>query len=404
MGPERTDSTRIVSLDQFREDRLRAAPEPGKNTARIVSLDQFRGYTVLGMFFVNFVGGCVAIPAIFKHHHTYCSYADTIMPQFFLAAGFAYRLTWLRRAEKAGLAAATLHTLRRNFGLILFGVIFHHLDGKYGAWAELQESGLWGVVRNGFQRNPFQTLVHIGVTGLWVLPVIGAGPRGRVLYMAASAALFVWLSQDFYYAWEMKRPGIDGGPLGFLTWTIPLLAGSLACDAVLNRPGAAGAGRLLAWGAALMLLGYGLSCLNRVTPPNALPEGAGVADVLVEPPFVPPADSDLNPGQPPLNLWTMSQRAGSVSYLTFGAGFSLALLALFRVACDGWGMRLYYLDLLGQNALAGYIIHDLVADTVKPFVPKDSPAWYVLSAFAVYLAIISLFLRFLEKHRLYLRL
>ncbi len=64
---------------------------------RIVSLDQFRGYTVAGMLLVNFLGGYQAVPAILKHHNTYCSYADTIMPQFFFAVGFAYRLTFLRR-------------------------------------------------------------------------------------------------------------------------------------------------------------------------------------------------------------------------------------------------------------------------------------------------------------------
>ncbi len=373
------------------------------DTTRIISLDQFRGYTVLGMFFVNFVGGCVFIPAFFKHHHTYLSYADTIMPQFFLAAGFAYRLTWLRRFEKDGIGAATRRALWRNLGLILFGMVFHHLDGRYETWAKLQDVGVGGVLREAFQRNPFQTLTHIGVTGLWVLPVIGLRARWRVLYMIVSAVVFLVLSEQFYYAWVMKRPGIDGGPLGFLTWTIPMLAGSLACDAVLNRPGSSGMGRLLGWGIVLVLLGYGLSCLNRVTPPSTLPEGAGLRDVLVEPPFVPPANPD-RPGQPPFNLWTMSQRAGSVSYLTCSTGISLIVLALFRLVCDGWRWRLYYLDLLGQNALAGYIIHDLVADTEKPFMPKDSPLWYVLAAFGVYLAIISLFLRHLEKHRLYLRL
>jgi predicted acyltransferase len=35
---------------------------------RIVSLDQFRGYTVVGMLLVNFLGSCDAVPAIFKHH------------------------------------------------------------------------------------------------------------------------------------------------------------------------------------------------------------------------------------------------------------------------------------------------------------------------------------------------
>jgi predicted acyltransferase len=64
---------------------------------RIASLDQFRGYTVAGMLLVNFLGGFAVVPAVLKHHNTYCSYADTIIPQFFFAVGFAYRLTFLKR-------------------------------------------------------------------------------------------------------------------------------------------------------------------------------------------------------------------------------------------------------------------------------------------------------------------
>ena len=66
---------------------------------RIASLDQFRGYTVAGMLLVNFIGGFREVGAIWKHHNTYCSYADTIMPQFFFAVGFAMRLTFLRRLK-----------------------------------------------------------------------------------------------------------------------------------------------------------------------------------------------------------------------------------------------------------------------------------------------------------------
>ena len=47
-------------------------PTPG----RTISLDQFRGYTVWGMFVVNFVGCFTVIPAILKHHNAYYSYAD----------------------------------------------------------------------------------------------------------------------------------------------------------------------------------------------------------------------------------------------------------------------------------------------------------------------------------------
>src|SRR4051794_41872339 len=80
-----------------------ATPGPGPG-GRIVSLDQFRGYTVAGMLLVNFLGAYKAVPALLKHHNTYCSYADTIMPQFFFAVGFAYRLTFLRRLERQGVA------------------------------------------------------------------------------------------------------------------------------------------------------------------------------------------------------------------------------------------------------------------------------------------------------------
>ncbi len=366
-------------------------PEAG----RIVSLDQFRGYTVLGMFLVNFVGSYAAIKAalpLLSHHHTYCSYADTIMPQFFLAVGFGYRLTFLRRWERDGPRSAYGHAVKRNLGLILLGFVIHHLDGRYETWAKLEDRGIWGVLLTAFQREFFQTLTHIGVTALWIMPVIAARPAWRILYAVASAVLFHGLSEWAYYDWVMARPGIDGGPLGFLTWTIPMIAGTLACDALTGRDRLP-VGRLLAGAAVLMVLGYGLSCLNHLTPPNSF---SAATDALVEPPFVPPVQ--------PVNIWTMSQRAGSVSYLTFGAGFALAVYALFVLACDTGRLRIGIFRTLGTNALAGYIIHDLVNAAVKPFVPKDSPLWYVFTGFGVSLLICYLFLRYLEKQRLFLKL
>ena len=83
-------------------------------TNRIASLDQFRGYTVAGMFLVNFVGSFAVTPLILKHHNTYCSYADTIMPQFFFAVGFAFRLTFGRRATFPTGSAARGDPCRRG--------------------------------------------------------------------------------------------------------------------------------------------------------------------------------------------------------------------------------------------------------------------------------------------------
>ncbi len=77
-------------------------------------MDQFRGYTVAGMFLVNFVGGLIAFPEVLKHHNDqpYFSYADTIMPSFMFAAGFSFRLTALRRLAK-GDRATDLPPLHR---------------------------------------------------------------------------------------------------------------------------------------------------------------------------------------------------------------------------------------------------------------------------------------------------
>src|ERR1700719_1373330 len=119
-------------------------------SGRIVSLDQFRGYTVAGMLLVNFLGGFAVVPAILKHHSTYCSYADTIMPQFFFAVGFAYRLTFLRRLAKAGVWAAAAAVLKRNLGLLLLGFVLYHLDGKVQSWAELEKLGLHGFLAQAF--------------------------------------------------------------------------------------------------------------------------------------------------------------------------------------------------------------------------------------------------------------
>ena len=83
--------------------RLRLGRQTGNLQA---ALDQFRGYTVMGMFLVNFVGSFEAAGWLLKHHNTFCSYADTIMPQFFFAVGFAFRLTFCRRIESGATAAA----------------------------------------------------------------------------------------------------------------------------------------------------------------------------------------------------------------------------------------------------------------------------------------------------------
>ena len=211
-------------------------PAPAACTSRIVSLDQFRGYTVLGMMLVNFVGGFQACHYLLKHFDTFCSYADTIMPQFFFAVGFAFRLTFARRAQTQGLRAAYGHTVRRLAGLLLLSLVLYSAGIPPENWRQLIDGDAWSFVRVALKGNWFQTLTHIAVTSLWILPVIRAGWGVRMAFLLASAAAHLVLSSAFNFAWvnNGQPDAIDGGPLGFLTWTIPTLVGTMACDIALS--------------------------------------------------------------------------------------------------------------------------------------------------------------------------
>lgn len=367
--------------------------------ARLASLDQFRGYTVAGMFLVNFVGAYAASHYLFRHHDTFCSYADTIMPQFFFAVGFAFRLTYLRRVEKEGRGNAIKHAIVRNLGLMLVGFMMYGAvrRGDGMSWKAMAELGPWGYVTHHLSWSFIQTLVHIALTSLWVLPVIGLAPVYRVVFMTASGLAHVALSYFWYYDWNEATPGtIDGGPLGFMTWTIPVLVGSLAYDTMTARGSRGSVKPFLIWSAVLMLLGYGISCLNIVHNRMLGNVGTGLNRWLVEPPFVRPSL--------PTDMWTMSQHAGTVSYLTFGAGLSLLVLVFFIWLSDLKGIQLGVFRTLGVNALAGYILHDLTMSAVRPLVPRDAPALVVTLNFLVFFWLTWLFLRHLEKHELFLRL
>lgn len=259
------------------------APKPD----RLASLDQFRGYTVVGMFLVNFVGSYAAIATFLpnlKHWNTHCSYADTIMPQFLFAVGFSFRMSYLKRLEKDGATLANWRVVRRILGLLLVAFIVHHLDGNYATYESLAKVSFWELIQTSFQRNYFQTLAHIGVTSLWVVPVIGRDPLVRVLFAIGSCVLFVLLSTSWYYEWEMERPGIDGGPLGFLTWTAPLILGTLAFD-IWKSQLKKKVLTIFTIGLVAMLFAYGLSCISMFAFPNNLPEQKLFHGYLAEPPF-----------------------------------------------------------------------------------------------------------------------
>ena len=384
---------------------------------RIASLDQFRGYTVAGMFLVNFVGTFGVTPVLLTHQNNFCSYADIIMPQFFFAVGFAFRLTFDRRVQAVGAVRAYRRALQRIAGLALIAMVIYTVPQIATTWEQLVQLGPAEPIRVAVKAW-FQTLMHIAVTSLWILPVIRASAATRVAFAVASAALHLAASNEFYYDW-VQTGGIDGGVLGFLAWTIPMIVGTLACDVVSNSETKPPAPRLYAVAALMMLAGWLLSCGTTLYD---IPLGGGdptptqdwAADPVVpssarwkshrlgvaEPPFIPPPGPHLREE----NYWMMSQRAATLSYHIFAAGISLGVYGLFYWACEVCRLQFGVFRTLGTNALIGYVLHGIVGDAVGAFIPEDAPTWYVSAGFVLYFSVTYMFLRSLEKNKIFIKM
>jgi hypothetical protein len=426
---------------------------------RLKSLDQFRGYTIAGMFLVNFLGAFYAAPYLFGHHLVFCSYADTIMPHFFFAVGFSMRLSWSRRTKADGLAKTYWHSIQRSLALAVIAILWYggrpHLpEGVSFEWESFKTIGVWGAVWKQLKVDWFQTLLHIAVTSIWILPVIRASARIRLGFLLFSVLLHAGLNYWFYFPWNNgpQFKGIDGGPLGFLTWTVPTLIGTLAFDWVRDYQlgsvtSRSTCRRFLVWAVFLCLFGWMLSCGTRWVDfdrsqlpetPERLPVLAehpvipaaedlsswtqALTDgqwsrVLAEPPFVPPPHArDPREGDPngrtidnssiyrPWNYWMMSQQVGSPSYLIFTAGLSLAIYLLFFVVSDLYGFEIGVFRTLGVNALIGYFLHSIVESGVKPFMPRDISPIGMWVGFLVFFVLCWMMMRSLEKKKLFLKL
>lgn len=402
------------------------------SSSRIASLDQFRGFTVAGMIVVNYLGSFALTHAVLKHHNTYFSYADTIMPAFHFAVGYALRLTLLKRIARQGKGPAYLHIVKRCLGLVLLSTVLELSTGglRYKSWSALQQTGLWGALAGPLKCELWETLAIIGVTSLWVLPVTAAGPWVRIAFLVFSTTLHLLLSGLFYFHFLYARPnsldafwgatdvrGLDGGPFGFLAWAVPQLAGSLAYDAVNSNSGKRAALRLFCWSALLMGTGYGLSCLSTYYPRTqpattneseivvagspVVPDWSGGTRLSIAvPPFVQPPAQE----QRQLNFWLMSKRAVTLPFNLFSTGLCLALFAAFVLIADMGQWRVGLFQTFGRNALATYIIHEVVGNAVGSYAPPDSPLSWVMVTFALYAGITYLFVRHLERNGIYLRL
>ncbi|MBX3449451.1 MAG: hypothetical protein KF777_07830 [Planctomycetaceae bacterium] len=408
----------MASSTEYSPD-LPVAPRPP--VARIASLDQFRGYTMFGMLLVNFLGGYAICPRILKHSHDYCSYADTIMPQFLFAAGFALRLGLSRRRDR-GEPVPWGRLTRRVLGLAGIAIAWYTFTDWHGVVERWHELGPIGLLAYQLKRGWFQTLMHIAITSAWILPVVLGSTRTRIIYAVASSVLHLALSAWFNFHWVNTSPnGIDGGPFGFLTWTIPAILGTLACDLV-RQSGAAAARKLALVGVGVMAGAWLLSNLSMLYQSPAsqdvqpLERRARVlasdpvfpdpsrfetwTGRLIEPPFMPPPDSSVRAW----NYWMMSQRGGTITYTAFAGGFAMVVYGLFLALVDGCGFQSGLFRTLGVNSLTAYLLHDVAGWVVGPFFPeRTSSVAFALTGFACFVLAVFIPCRLMERRGWYLR-
>ena len=280
-----------------------------------------------------------------------------------------------------------------------------------------------------FKGDYSQTLMHIAATSLWILPVIASNWKVRLGYTFWSGFLHILISWWFNFVWVHSDPnGTDGGPLGFLSWSVPALAGTLACDAV-RESGTRAVWRISAYGILVMAFGWLLSMgtvlynvhtdrpiqahsehpLNQRLNPIRFPIDPVVPawerlsswdGTIVEPPFVPPPDDKHRQW----NYWMMSQRGGNVSYPTFTAGLSLVIYALCLWLCDTKKWQLGTFRTLGTNSLAAYILHDIASWVVSPWFPRSlNSSLSVMTGFACSVLFVYAGCRLLERRGWYLR-
>jgi predicted acyltransferase len=403
--------------------------------SRVASLDQFRGYSVAGMFVVNFLGAIEATHHVLRHNNTHFSYADSIMPSFILICGFSYRLTFLKRSSTPSPSGIKRRYLTRSLALILVSLVLFGFGRKFGSYNDLTLQNIQAFAARLIKADLWEVLAIVGACQILLLPLIAASAMKRSIAMVALAVTHVglsgWFNWDFVYGlpnfldarFGSTGKAWDGGLFGLLSWSEIMLAGSLLPDIVAGLSVHSQVRRLIAIGFGMMAIGYSASCLTRlydrsptdsqntaqaisevsvspVWPPWDRLSGRSWESMLAEPPFVPPPP----PSHRQPNYWAMDKRIVSQSFVFFSTGFAIALYGLFVWVCDGKSLTFKPFHTFGTNPLAAYIIHHAVQVSLLALFPKNSAILWGVLGMAVSVFIAYTFVRFLEKRQLYLRL
>ena len=125
-----------------------------------------------------------------------------------------------------------------------------------------------------------------------------------------------------------------------------------------------------------------------------------LASLLAEPPFVQPPGTERRPN----NYWMMNKRIVTLPFVLTATGFAAALYGAFVLLLEPGGRGVGLFRTFGQNALAAYLLHQVVETRIHSIMPKDSPLGLALAGLMVFYLISYAFVRSLEKQGAYIRL
>ena len=296
---------------------------------RIVSLDQFRGFAVLGMILVNYLGRFDSIPDTMKHPNYGMTFANAIAPFFLFAVGMGFKMSFERQVRKSGLTKGIWTAIKRYGTLILIGLVIYGPDLKLGIW---------------------DALVDIGFAGLITLPFILTVKWIRIsiafIYLIGYQLIFSFTA---YGEWTMAH-SIDGGPMGVLSWASILIFGTLLMDDLSADDTRSFIRRSLITGTLLMILGYLLSELE------------------------------------PAALWQFSQCSMTIAYTLFATGLCYWVFIFFYWLADLKKIEVPHLTELGINPLVLYLSQNIIIEYHGRILERNAPLWQALTGgFIIYM-------------------
>ena len=315
-------------------------------TSRLVSLDAFRGLTIAFMVLVNTPGDGEHVYAPLRHAEWHgWTPTDIVFPSFMWIAGLAMTLSFGRRlASGATRSELMRQTLRRSLILYALGLLVYAYPDF-----DLPTLRLMGVL----QRIAICTCA---AAAIWLT----TGLRGRIAWVVALLnvywALMMWAPVPGYGAGRLDVAGnfahyVDWIVLGrhnyesTVTWdpegivsTLPAIAtvllGTLAGEVMAaRRP----MGHRLRW---LLLVGAALIAAGLIW-----------------------------------NLWLpINKKLWTSSFAVFMAGIDFVLFAWFAWVVDvrGWQRQVRPFVILGMNAIAVYMVSELLETQLRVMRVRDT--------------------------------